>query len=586
MTTHTHLQNDDSEPLQLPTGYASLEERKATGAHYTPKILANFLASEMVKVWARGPRPKTVRVLDPAVGDGELLVSILEELPKYGPCSAEVLGFDTDPGAVRFADARLKRLFPDITTCLRPDNFLEFAAVHGDGGAPSASLGPIDLVITNPPYVRTQVLGAKEAQRIAQEFGLSGRIDLYYAFIQGIAWILRPGGIAGIIVSNKFMTTKSGASVRRNIVEAFDVLHVWDLGDSRLFEAAVLPAVLLVKRKAGEPYYEKSRFTSVYTTAETSSAQQFPDIISALNTRGAVKLEDGRFYCVQQGMLNHGNDPSGVWRTATGTSEQWLAVVRSHTFCRFGEIGKVRVGVKTTADKVFIRSDWDHMPEDERPELLRPLVTHHIARRFKAMEPVRQRQILYTHQVVEGKRVTIDLGDFPRAARYLGRHRAILEGRKYVVESGRQWFEIWVPQDPNAWAQAKIIFRDISEKPTFWMDLTGSVVNGDCYWLACEESERLDLLWLALAVGNSPFIEVFYDRRFNARLYAGRRRFMTQFVEEFPLPNPDTDISRQIIAMAKEIYDLTPSSRASDLKEELDQLVWRAFGLTAPETGG
>ena len=41
------------------------------------------------------------------------------------------------------------------------------------------------------------------------------------------------------------------------------------------------------------------------------------------------------------------------------------------------------------------------------------------------------------------------------------------------------------------------------------MDLDGSVVNGDCYWLALNPGQSTDLLWLTLAVANSSFIEAF-----------------------------------------------------------------------------
>ena len=76
----------------------------------------------------------------------------------------------------------------------------------------------------------------------------------------------------------------------------------------------------------------------------------------------------------------------------------------------------------------------------------------------------------------------------------------------------------------------KLVFRDISEQPTFWLDFEGSVVNGDCYWLTPESQGSDDRLWLAAAVANSTFIESFYDHRFNNKLYAGRRRFITQYV--------------------------------------------------------
>ncbi|MGH7813862.1 MAG: hypothetical protein ACREQI_07655 [Candidatus Binataceae bacterium] len=96
--------------------------------------------------------------------------------------------------------------------------------------------------------------------------------------------------------------------------------------------------------------------------------------------------------------------------------------------------------------------------------------------------------------------------------------------------------------------------------------------------LRCGKEEELP--WLALAVGNSTFIEAFYDHRFNNKLYAGRRRFITQYVERFPLPDPSTPLAQRMIALSKEIYKLVPAPQAHSLEQQLDALVWKAFGLS------
>ncbi len=569
----------------------SVGKRKLTGAHYTPALLAGFVAQNILKGYIDTTNSHPIRILDPAVGDGELLNAILGALPKRLLGHVKASGYDTSKEAVRKATLRLQERFSHLRLNIIYDDFLGFVQrlYHDNENESLFKCLPsplFDIVIANPPYVRTQVMGAKQSQALARSFGLSGRVDLYYAFIGGIARVLKPGGIAGIIVSNRFMTTKAGSSVRTSISKEFDVLHIWDLGDTRLFEAAVLPAVLLLRKKSTNQCDVNPKFTSIYLTADKSQALNCNNVIAALSHTGVVEIAGGGRYIVKQGTLDYGKDPSNVWRIATKTSDKWLATVQAHTYCTFGDIGKVRVGVKTTADKVFIRSDWEKLPVQERPELLRPLVTHNIARRYKALQVNNQQKILYTHQVVNGKRMAVNLDDFPRTLRYLNHHRSTLESRKYVLEAGRNWFEIWVPQDPDAWDRPKIIFRDIAESPTFWMDLGDSVVNGDCYWLTTEDSKPVDLLWLALAIGNSSFIEEFYDHRFHNKLYAGRRRFMTQYVEQFPLPTFDSSIGKKIIETAKAVYDLVPSPKAEDLKAQLDKLVWLAFGLPIKERAG
>lgn len=570
--------------------YPSAEVRKLKGIHYTPQALSDFVARQVADQIGHHPTASLIKVFDPAVGQGELLLSMVGELYRRGHSNVEVCGCDTSLKAVQLATCRLQEAFPDLRVSLRKEDFLDVAlSTSDDNTTPDLfqerPKPQFDLVIANPPYVRTQVMGAEQSQRLARQFELSGRIDVYFAFIKGIGRVLRPAGVAGLIVSNRFMTTKAGMAIRAGILEQFDILHIWDLGDTRLFEAAVLPAVLLLRRESKQSLHELGRFTSIYSTAREGQEEggHCEDVIAALSKTGVVGVGDGRRFIVRHGELDRGNNPSAVWRIATPASNKWLAMVQSQTYCTFGDVGNVRVGVKTTADKVFIRSDWGDIPPDMRPELLRPLTTHHMAGRFRPCRPERRILILYPHQVIQGKRVAVDLSEFPRTARYLMRYRKVLAAREYVRESGRKWYEIWVPQDPDAWAAPKVVLRDIAERPEFWMDMEGTVVNGDCYWLTCKNPKDADLLWLALAVGNSSFIEAFYDVRFHNKLYAGRRRFITQYVEKFPLPSPQTGLGKRIIQIARDIYDMERSMETGELEREVDELVWQSFGLRIEE---
>ena len=577
-----------SGPLR-PTGrYSSVNGEKSKGATYTPPELAQFVAEKMVAAWNVHGSSPTVRVLDPAAGEGELLLALVKRLRACHPSlPVAVFGFEPDKLAIRTTLERMHASFPDIAISLTQGDFLEHVVRESrmNNQLSFFTAGPpetYDLVIANPPYVRTQIMGASQAQHLARQFGLSGRIDLYYAFMLAIASVLKPEAISGMIVSNRFMTTRSGADVRRAILEKLGVLSIWDFGDTKLFGAAVLPAVVLAR---GTPVAQNVPLISFRSIYETTLPQETwaSGPIEAISKSGVVEVSDGRRFVVRHGKLETSGKTDGVWRIADETSEVWLKKVAEHTWGTFRDIGRVRVGVKTCADKVFIRSDWAQFPADSRPELLRPIMTHHSARRFKAIAIPEPKLILYTHEVQNGYRKAIELSMYPRSAVYLEGHRRTLEARGYVTKSGRNWFEIWVPQDPAAWNKPKLVFRDIVQDPTFWVDLDGSVVNGDCYWLAANDVSESELLWLAAAVGNSSFIQRFYDYRFHNRLYAGRRRFMTQYVEQFPLPSPSHELGRSIIANAKRMYMCVGTEEGDLLEDTLNRQVWRAFGLPFEE---
>ena len=516
----------------------------------------------------------TIRILDPSVGDGALLIPLLEQLGQLTSGDIRLTAFDTDATALNTTRDHIKKMFPQHDVDFRNEDFLRYAINARD---------QFDVIIANPPYVRTQVLGAETAGQLATEFGLKGRVDLSFAFLISIARILDKQGVAGIVTSNRFMTTKAGAIVRRELLQSVRLRHILDLGDTRMFDsAAVLPAILFFEGSECRTPENSARYTSVYQSMASSASpltsQRCTTVLDACLMSGDVQLDDGRVVTVQQGTLaNEESDDSGeaVWRLSNPANDQWLSRVLQRTWRTWGDVFSIRVGVKTCADQVFIRNDWNDV--SPRPELLQPLTTHHIAGNYQAAGPP-TKSILYPYDLKNEQRTPIQLSEHMADAAYLESHRDRLSARKYVLDAGRKWFEIWVPHSPTSWANDKIVFRDIADLPQFWMDRQGTIVNGDCYWMLPRASEHEELLWLAMAIGNSTFVTQFYDRCFNNRLYAGRRRFITQYVEKFPLPDPGLDSSRELIRLSQEAYQSDEQSRRS-IAADISELVAASFGV-------
>lgn len=543
--------------------FADVSERKARGAIYTPPDVAVYLAAQIVAAAALTLDGRELSILEPAIGDGALALALLDVLLRRGVARVRLVGYETNPEAVTAARRTLTARFRSVELDLRERDFL--SDCNGD---------TFDLAIANPPYVRTQILGAEDAKRLAVRYSLKGRVDLYQAFTLELIDRLKPGATLGVITSNRFLTTKGAAAFRNAIHSRLDITRLWDLGDTKLFDAAVLPALLVgCKISRCDQETREPRFTSIYEE-RGGKGKRVSSFVAALDDDGEVQFGDRTFKVVQGHLRVR---PGEVWRVSSSDLDGWLRTVEANTWKRLGDIGKVRVGVKTTADKVFIRDDWTTMGEDV-PEMLRPLITHHVAGRYRGKEP--SKQILYPHLENGGRREVADLSRFPKSEAYLERHRTTLEARKYLIAAGRRWYEIWVPQDPGVWALPKIVFRDISDKPTFWLDTSGSIVNGDCYWLVVEDRADTDVLWLSLAVTNSTFVEVFYDRCFNNKLYAGRRRFMSQYVEQFPLPSATSDVGQHLIALARSRYTCAEAGEQLKLEQKIDTLVWKAFGLS------
>lgn len=567
--------------------------RKANGIHYTPPLLAAYLAEQVVS-GLKEARTKfsELAILDPACGEGELLKAIVDAVPRAWRTRLRLTGFDMDEAALGRARSLLEDSGVGSVELHAGDFLARIAGVKAssqmDFLQPRAQEEEtrFDAVISNPPYVRTQVLGAASARELAARFNLTGRVDLYHAFVKAMTLALREGGILGLLTSNRFLTVQSGSSMRDWLNSQFRLRRLVDLGDTKLFEAAVLPAIIVAERTASTDTQD-CEFIRVYESSEVGStnARQERSILNALDGTFAGHAQTGgTCFHIETGKLQTGADSRTPWAMRNVGIDAWLAMAKSNSACSFDDVAKICVGIKTTADSVFIRDDWAALPEQERPEseLLHPLVTHHLAKRWHLPNHTAStKQVLYPYVGNAKDRLPVELADFPRARAYLQKHRARLESRSYVIESGRRWYEIWVPHRPSDWTQPKLAFPDISETNKFFLVEPGWIVNGDCYWTKLLPGKDASWLMLMLAVANSSFALKFYDTVFHNKLYSGRRRFMSQYVSRFPLPK---------LNRAQDILDLMPSvvavgwsGNSADLQrleQELDALVWKAFGLT------
>ncbi|TMN87007.1 type II restriction endonuclease subunit M [Pseudoalteromonas phenolica] len=556
--------------LEVAERYEHVECRKSEGAHYTSSQLSNFVSQELVSFNSNFADQKIVRIADPAIGDGELIISLLSRINDNK--EIEVFGFDTNEISLEKAQRRINELFPNVTFKAYFGDFLDQSLSHEFNEI------KFDFIIANPPYIRTQVLGAEKAQVLAKQFGLKGRVDIYQAFLVATSKVLSPNGVAGYIVSNRFLTTKGSGTLRNILSDLYSIEKIVDFGDTKLFEAAVLPAVMFFKLKVQN--HDHTEFVSIYESTESCNSEIVSDSpISALEHEGVISCSNGKTYEVRKGFLTYDASPKDVWRIQDTSSEIWLNNIEERTYLRFKDIGKIRVGIKTTADNVFIKDNWEE-EVGVVPELVRPLITHHVGNKYTQSVTQRLKGVLYTHTTVSGKKRPVSIEDYPISEEYLNSHKEQLSSRNYVIKAKRNWWEIWVPQNPELWSSPKVVFRDICESPTFWFDDTNSIVNGDCYWLVKDNEELEDsILFLLLAVANSKFIEDYYDIKFNNKLYSNKRRFMSQYVENFPLPDPNSDIALELIELVEARMNCETDIERTKLESAINSLVYQAFGL-------
>lgn len=553
----------------------SISITKKTGATFTPSKLANYLSNKLIGYY--GDMSNKI-VVDPACGDGSLLISIAEQ-SKFQ--IEKLVGFDTNKEYISQTKKNLEE-FGISNYEIENEDFLEISNKQNDLFTRNTLSEYADIVIANPPYVRTQNLGSEKSKQLAKDFNLTGKVDLYYPFLIGMTNILKRGGILGVITSNRYLTTKSGADIRKFLLDNYDILEVIDLGDSQLFDAAVLPAILIGRKKTSKTQLQSiCKFIKLYETHD--SAERMTDTVGSVydilaNDATGIYRVGEKVFDYATGILTHSSNKTDVWKMTNETENQFIDIIHKNTYCYVRDKFKVRVGIKSCADNVFLNPNLNSDISSEQ-ELFKPMISRENIQRWSCDSSALMK-VLYPHYDKNGGRCVYDIDKYPIAKEYLLKHKEQLEGRSYLLSAGRKWYEMWVPQNPALWKFPKIVFPDISVEAQFAYDESGAIVNGNCYWIVAKNDTEKDLLLLIQGVANSDLMSKYHDLCFNNKLYSGRRRYLSQYVEKYPIPNPNSDYSKNIVRIVNELNATKNINFCSTLVQELNKNVRLAFGIT------
>lgn len=545
-----------------------ISKQKQNGEVFTPEYLANFLAGRIVSHLGSANR-RTLKVCDPSCGNGALLKAMAKKMLEANFFEFKLHGLDKNPLFVSEASIALEKFSNDIHTAKEKDFIKEreCLALTDDE--------KFDIMIGNPPYVRVQNLGSFYAQRIADIYGLSGRIDLYYPFLINMTESLKEGGILGVITSNKYLSNKSGESIRRYLLTHYDILEIIDLGDTKLFNAAVLPAIFIGRKNSTDAKQACGRYLKIYQNEDGTPPQKDYSSIYEIMTNednGVFSVNNANSYKVSSSSFVRPKELTGIWEMIDHSEQMWINTIHNNTSFFLGERFKVRVGVKSCADDVFLSEE-----HEIEAVFLRSLISQSNLSSWFIL-PNKQK-IIYPHYDNCGSKDVYDIDKYPKAKAFFLRNKERLSRRSYLINSNRLWYELWVPQNPTLWKYPKVVFPDISTEARFALDQTGAIVNGNCYWFYASSPEEEELLYLIMGVANSALMTKYHDLCFNNKLYNGRRRYLAQYVAKYPIPDPKLTSSQKIIQLVKDIIKEKSRPLSQTVIERLNALVCQAFSV-------
>jgi adenine-specific DNA-methyltransferase len=493
-------------------------QRRALGSFYTPEWIANWMVSRALPGREGDPDSASLRILDPACGDGAFILPILTWIAERRGIAADdasarlsvvrehAFGVDADRQAI---DGLHRRVADWVG--VKPSNHTDIAdvlatnfpcgdALLGNGwtvdrdqnsvslhlncagtASPAepidwstafpqvAANGGFDVVIGNPPY-RRELNAKSDFDRIAEsalgQRWRTARMDLWhYFFHQGLD-LLKPGGRLSFIV-NSYWTGSTAAKPLRERMGA----------ETTLEEVVYFGAVRLFRDVSGRHMIfqlQKTRNNDLgcrVLNLENLSSEQ---VINSLDPKQqSDSLTPLMMILPQSQIWTMGRTRSDVVAHAdnlrsTGVTLGDVFDVRQGmaenppfvTKAAAAELGDSNLAgqgvfVLTPAEIAALRLS------DHELSLLRPYYALSTINRFQ-IPPQPSHHVLYLT-----RKTAPFLEDLPVIARHLRRFRGILERRREVRNACIEWWHLHWPRQERLFLAPRVLCIQMGHIPRF-----------------------------------------------------------------------------------------------------------------------
>jgi Eco57I restriction-modification methylase len=393
--------------------------------------------------------------------------------------------------------------------------------------------GGFDLVIGNPPWLRSEAIPAETRKQLTGRYrwwrvkghGYGNSPDLAVAFVERGWELAAPNGVVAMLIPAKIVAAGYGAAARHALASTTTLHTVADLTGvmGAQFDATVYPLALIASKTAPPAGHL---------------------------VRTGLALTSGQ---VKQSELCGG----APWILGPSRVRRVVALLE-HDHPKIGDSISCHLGLKTGLNRIFLNP-----PNGVEREVLRWAVR---GRDLKAFRCECRLRLLWTHDATGAPRRDLP----PGAVAYLSAHEAELRARR-DFQGGPAWV---VFRARAAVAPYRVVWADLARQLTAValtnrQDLERIPLNS-CYVAPLRNAAEADALasWL-----NSTWM------RATARIAAvpasgGFARFNAQAVARLPLPcSALTDPCLTRLARA--------GRSGAQVQEEVDTVVARHLGLSS-----
>lgn len=488
--------------------YKLLKNNKEMGVVYTPEEISRYMVENTVKIHDIIHNPY-IKIVDPACGCGNIIIPLFKHLYKlYTENLGEInktnnialnkdnikehiiknniYGIDVDSIAVMILSIDLFHLSGTAYS----DNILNMDFLTDEIGI------KFNVFLGNPPYVGHKTIEREYCQKVKEKYGevYKDKGDLSYCFFKAAVLNSNSNFKLCFITSRYFVESLSGESLRRFIVDNFNIIEIIDFYGIRPFKGTGIDPIILFLEDRNRVRTDKIRVEKpIHSTKD--GKKEF--INSLFLNKGSVynsflidreKLGENRWILRDEKELNI------------------LRKIEEKSRFKLKNICESYQGIITGCDKAFIVSDEEIIKEGLEKNIIKPWIKSSYIDKKSVKNS--DKFIIYSDDIE-------DVNDYPNIKNHLFPFKEKLMNRRECSKGIRKWYELQWGRSSDIFQKEKIIFPYKSKDNRFALD-KGSYFSADIYSLVIKENVDYDYDFLLFLL-NSKIYE-FYFHSFGKKL--------------------------------------------------------------------
>ena len=519
---------------------AQISSKRAYDRQHGVVLTRNKVVAFMLDISGYAPdnNLSEIRVLDPAAGEGAFALECIKRLHH----SSVAFQFDFVKSLQNLTFVEQDKRIRDKLISNLDAKLKHLGVANSERVASSLSLfedylltdlGPFDLVVGNPPYVRHELIPEEKKILYRARFHtFRYRSDLYIAFLEHGLRSLSTAGILCFICSDRWMWNKYGQALRRLISSRYNVRLIVNLNDADAFDERVsgYPAIILISRE----------------TAKKTKYGQITDISQLKDVAAAYQTGRSRAFKLVESSTNT-EDPWVFDDALLAVLNSNLLTIEQQGFC-------IGIGVATGCDRVFIGPKLKDVVESE---LLLPVVTT----KDIVNGSIRWHGEYLLNPFDDGNTQLVDLTEYPRLNAYLLSNEQAIKRRHVAKKNPVNWYRTIDRIYPDLVNQPKLLIADIRKRQLIALDKGNYYPHHNIYYITHKKVEYLKILG-SLLMSSFVFKQL---KGVSVTMRGGYSRWQSQNLRKLKIPLIDS-----IQAIKK--HQLVASFEAKDLKT-IDGLV-------------